>query len=89
MLGRMDYIYISIFQPMHSGLRASKTHQSQLWYFDFFSSGIKSIYPMDSRTYIHIIYVYIGFLGQGIHYRGSFLSRGGHDHYGGHYYGGH
>jgi hypothetical protein len=39
--------------------------------------------------YIHIIYVYIGFLGQGIHFRGSFLSRGGHDRYGGHYYGGH
>ena len=39
--------------------------------------------------YIHVLYAFIGFFGQGIHFRGLFLSRIGHDRLGGHNQGGH
>ena len=38
---------------------------------------------LESR-YGHILYQNYGFLGQGIHFRGFFLSKSGHDHFGGH-----
>ena len=34
--------------------------------------------------YGRILYQNYVFLGQGIHFRGLFLSKSGHDHYGGH-----
>ena len=46
---------------------------------DFFLCLVLFVVQYKYPEYIHIIYVYIGFLGQGIHFRGFFLSRGGHD----------